>query len=97
MIKKKIQLELSKKMYNELSEVSNYIGISIEEYLLMLILRTQPVPAVVPQEVYNRIITGPTPVFKQPNMTQEEMNELDARAKVAMVEGEKFLKENYIG
>jgi len=46
--KKSITLELSNKLYKEVTGVAKYIGISKEEYLLMLVLRTQPIPVQVP-------------------------------------------------
>lgn len=98
---KKILVEVSPKMYNELTEVAGFIGITIPEYLKFLLLRTQPVPVQVPAEVYNRIITGPTPIFKQAStyeLSQEEMDRLDGKAIRLKKECEQILsKDNYIG
>ena len=42
--KNEIILKLSKKLFAEVDGVAKYIGITREEYLLMLVLRTQPIP-----------------------------------------------------
>ena len=49
--KKKIELELSEKLYKEVVGAAKYIGITKEQYLLFLVLRTQPIPIQIPVQV----------------------------------------------
>jgi len=46
--KKSINVKLSDKLYEEVKEAAAFVGITKEEYILFLILRTQPIPVQVP-------------------------------------------------
>ena len=52
--KKKITLTLSEKLYKEVVGSAKYVGITKEEYLLFLVLRTQPIPVEIPVQTFQQ-------------------------------------------
>jgi hypothetical protein len=86
MKKKRITLDLSPKLYQELKEVSSYIGISKEEYLLFLLLRTQPIPV--------QMIQPPVPPLSPYRPQTINFKEIEAEAEAEMASLGKEVKIN---